>query len=165
MVESRLTHFGSISVVERVFDHQSLQHLDGDLTDLSELLKSPAHLPEQQPNQEVVPTEVVSQRIVELEICSRHPSAEITQIKDMKPSSRTGRREQALRQRHFTVFFFLLFVFLTLEPLYSAFSKGHGQIERNIMLVVANNPQELKLELIQSLGGIQEKTPFREALS
>lgn len=65
------THFGSVAVVERVFYHQPLEHLDGDLTDLSELLKSPAHLPQQQAHQEVVPTEVVRQRIVQLKIWMR----------------------------------------------------------------------------------------------
>lgn len=78
MVDSSRTHFRSIALVKRVFDHQPLEHLDGDLTDLSELLKSTAHLPQQQPHQEVVSTEVVSQGIVQLEICSRHQSTEIT---------------------------------------------------------------------------------------
>lgn len=65
-----LTHFGSVAVVKRVFDHQPLEHLDGDLTDLSELLKSPTHFSHQQPHQEVVSAEVISQRVVQLKICS-----------------------------------------------------------------------------------------------
>lgn len=68
MFESCRTHFRSIAVVKRVFDHQPLEHLDGDLTDLSELLKGAAHLPHQQTHQEVVSTEVVSQRVVQLKI-------------------------------------------------------------------------------------------------
>lgn len=56
-----------------------------------------------------------------------------------------------------------LSVSFTLEPLNSAFSKGHGQIKRDIVLMIANNPQELKLELIQSLVGIQEKIHFSDA--
>lgn len=79
VVESCRTHFGSVAVVKRVFDHQPLEHLDGDLTDLSELLKSPTHLPHQQPHQEVVSTEVIGQRIVQLKICSsRDQSTEVT---------------------------------------------------------------------------------------
>lgn len=54
-------------------------------------------------------------------------------------------------------------MFFTLEPLYSSFSKGHGQIKRDVVLVAANNPQELKLKLKQSLVGIEEKINFREA--
>lgn len=77
-LSSGKTHFRSIAVVERVFDHQSLEHLDGNLTDLSELLKSPAHLSQQQPHQEVVSTEVITQRIVQLKICSRHQSTQMT---------------------------------------------------------------------------------------
>ena len=99
-VKSYRTHFRSIAVVERVFDHQSLEHLDGDLTDLSELLKSAAHLPQQQPHQEVVSTEVISQRIVQLKICIRHPSTEMTLSQRRKPSKRTGIREQAEYQMH-----------------------------------------------------------------
>lgn len=49
-----------------MFDHQPLQHLDGDLTDLSGLLKSPAHFPEQQAHQEVVSAEVISEGIIQL---------------------------------------------------------------------------------------------------
>lgn len=64
-----LTHFGSVAVVKRVLDHQPLEHLDGDLTDLSELLKGPAHFSHQQPHQEVVSAEVISQRVVQLKIC------------------------------------------------------------------------------------------------
>lgn len=40
---------------------------------------------------------------------------------------------------------------LTLEPLDSALSKWHGQVERHKVLVVADHSQELKLELVQSL--------------
>lgn len=40
---------------------------------------------------------------------------------------------------------------LTLEPLDSALSKRHGQVERHKVLVVADHSQELKLELVQSL--------------
>lgn len=66
-----------------MFDHQPLEHLDGDLTDLSELLKSPAHLPHQQPHQEVVSTEVISQRVVQLKICSsRQQSAEVRRCRE-----------------------------------------------------------------------------------
>lgn len=67
-----------------MFDHQPLQHLDGNLTDLSGLLKSPTHFPQQQPHQEVVSAEVVSERIIQLEICSssrRYQSAETTNSK------------------------------------------------------------------------------------
>lgn len=78
VLEGSRTHFRSIAVVKRVFDHQPLEHLDGDLTDLSELLKSAAHLPHQQPHQEVVSTEVIRQRVVQLKICSRHRSTGMT---------------------------------------------------------------------------------------
>lgn len=72
MAKSCRTYFGSIAVIKRVFDHQSLEHLDGNLTNLSGLLKCTTHLPEQQSHQEVVSTEVISQQVVQLEICSRH---------------------------------------------------------------------------------------------
>lgn len=49
----------------------------------------------------------------------------------------------------------MLKVSFTLEPLDSAFSKWHGQVKRDKVLMVANNPQELELELIQSLVEIQ----------
>lgn len=39
----------------------------------------------------------------------------------------------------------------TLEPLDSALSKGHGQVEGDEVLVIADHPQELKLELVQRL--------------
>lgn len=52
----------------------------------------------------------------------------------------------------------MLNVSFTLEPLNSAFSKRHRQIKRDIVFVVANHPQELKLELIQSLVGPKENT-------
>lgn len=81
---SHKTHFGNIAVIKRMFDHQPLQHLDGDLMDLSGLLKSPTHFPQQQPHQEVVSAEVVSERIIQLEICSssrRYQSAETTNSK------------------------------------------------------------------------------------
>lgn len=44
-----------------MFDHQTLQHVDGDLTDLPELLQSHVDLPEQEAHQEVVLAEVVRQ--------------------------------------------------------------------------------------------------------
>lgn len=148
--KSCATHFRSIAVVKRVFDHQPLEHLDGNLTDLSELLKSPAHLPHQQPHQEVVSTEVVGQRIVQLKICSRHQSAEITGCRERAEYKTAPHLDQSI----------VKCVSFTLEPLNSAFSKGHGQIKRDIVLMVANHPQELKLELIQSLVGIQEERHF-----
>lgn len=52
-----------------MLDHEVLQHLDGDLPDLSELLQTPTHLSQQKPDQEVVFTEVVCQRVILLEIC------------------------------------------------------------------------------------------------
>lgn len=61
-----LTHFGGVAVVERVLDHQALEHLDGDVAHLSELLEGSAHLPHQQPHQEVVAAEVVGQGVVQL---------------------------------------------------------------------------------------------------
>lgn len=67
--ESRRSYFGGVAVVEGVLDHQALQHLDGDLTDLPELLQGCVHLPEQQPHQEVVLAEVVGQRVIQLEVC------------------------------------------------------------------------------------------------
>lgn len=63
------THFGGVAVVERVLDHQALEHLDGDVADLSELLQGTAHLPHQQPHQEVVAAEVVGQGVVQLKVC------------------------------------------------------------------------------------------------
>lgn len=72
VLQSSRTHFRSIAVVKCVFDHQPLEHLNGDLTDLSELLKGAAHLPHQQPHQEVVSTEVICQRVVQLKICGGH---------------------------------------------------------------------------------------------
>lgn len=67
--ESSRSYFGGVAVVEGVLDHQALQHLDGDLTDLPELLQGCVHLPEQQPHQEVVLAEVVGQRVIQLEVC------------------------------------------------------------------------------------------------
>lgn len=52
-----------------MFDHEVLQHLDGYLANVPELLQSGADLSEQQPDQEVVLTEVVRQRIVHMEVC------------------------------------------------------------------------------------------------
>lgn len=43
--------------------------MDGCLPNLPELLQSSADLPEQKPGQEVVPTEVLCQRIIHLQIC------------------------------------------------------------------------------------------------
>lgn len=78
---SRKTHFGNIAVIKGVLDHQPLQHLDGDLTDLSGLLKSPAHFPQQQSHQEVVPAKVVGERVIQLQVC--------------RCSSRSSRRNQS----------------------------------------------------------------------
>ena len=61
-------YLGSVALVKGVLDHQVLEHVDGYLTDLPELLQGPANLPQQQPNQEVVLTEVVCQRVVQLEV-------------------------------------------------------------------------------------------------
>lgn len=52
-----------------MFNHQTLQDVYGDLLDLSKLLHGPAHLPQQEPDQEVIPAEVVGQRVVELQVC------------------------------------------------------------------------------------------------
>lgn len=60
------THFGNVAVIKCMLDHQPLQHLDGNLTDLSGLPKSPAHFPKQESHQEVLLTEVVSERIIQL---------------------------------------------------------------------------------------------------
>lgn len=49
--------------------HEALQHLDGNLTNLPELLQSCAGFPEQQSNQEVILTEVIRQRVIQLEVC------------------------------------------------------------------------------------------------
>lgn len=81
---SHKTHFGNIAVIKGMLDHQPLQHLDGDLTDLSGLLKSPTHFPQQESHQEVVSAEVVSERIIQLEIWSnrrRYQSGETTSSK------------------------------------------------------------------------------------
>lgn len=45
---------------------------------------------------------------------------------------------------------------LTLKSLDSSFSKRHGQIQGNVVLMVANHSKELKPKLIQSL---KRKTP------
>lgn len=66
-----MTYLSSVTVVERVFDHQPFEHLDGNLTDVPLLLESPTHLPQQQAHQEVVSAEVVSQRVIQLQICSK----------------------------------------------------------------------------------------------
>lgn len=42
-------------------------------------------------------------------------------------------------------------VYFTLKPLDAAFAKGHGQVERDIVLMVAHHLEELKLELVQRL--------------
>lgn len=39
----------------------------------------------------------------------------------------------------------------TLEPLNTALSKRHGQVEGDVMFVVTHHPQEFKLKLIQRL--------------
>lgn len=49
--------------------HEALQHLDGNLTNLPELLQSCTGFPEQQSNQEVILTEVIRQRVIQLEVC------------------------------------------------------------------------------------------------
>lgn len=55
--------------------------------------------------------------------------------------------------------------YFTLEPLHSPCSKLNGQIKRDIMLMVADNSQELKLELIQGLVRIQkDKCQIRQDL-
>lgn len=51
-----------------MFDHQALQNVYGDLLDLSKLLHGSAHLPQQEPDQEVIPAEVIGQRVVELQV-------------------------------------------------------------------------------------------------
>lgn len=61
-------YLGGVALVKSVLDHQVLEHVDGYLTDLPELLQGPANLPQEQPNQEVVLTEVVCQRVVQLEV-------------------------------------------------------------------------------------------------
>lgn len=61
-------HLGGVAVVEGVLHHQALQHLDGDLANLPKLLQSPAHLAQQQTDQEVVAAEVVGQRVVQLQV-------------------------------------------------------------------------------------------------
>lgn len=61
-------YFGGVAVVERVLHHQVLQHVDGYLSNLPELLQSCTDLPEQQPDQEVVLTEVICQRVIHLEV-------------------------------------------------------------------------------------------------
>lgn len=61
-------YFGTVAVVKRVLYHQILEHLDGYLTDLPELLQSCADLSEQHPDQEVVLTEVICQWVVQLEV-------------------------------------------------------------------------------------------------
>ncbi len=61
-------YFGGVAIIKRVLYHQALQHVDGNLTNLPELLQSCIDLPEQQPDQEVVLTEVVCQRVIQLEV-------------------------------------------------------------------------------------------------
>ena len=39
----------------------------------------------------------------------------------------------------------------TLKSLDPAFSEGHGQVERDVMLMITHLPQELKLKLVQRL--------------
>lgn len=41
---------------------------------------------------------------------------------------------------------------VTLEPVHPALAKEHGQVEGDVVLVVAHHPQELKLELVQRLS-------------
>lgn len=42
-------------------------------------------------------------------------------------------------------------MYFTLKPLDAAFSKGHGEVEWDVVLMVAHHLEELKLELIQRL--------------
>lgn len=51
-----------------MFDHQALQNAYGNLLDLSKLLHGPAHLPQQEPDQKVIPAEVIGQGVVELQV-------------------------------------------------------------------------------------------------
>lgn len=60
-----------------MLDHEVLQHLDCDLSDLSELLQGPAHFSQQEPDQEVVFAEVVRQRVILLEICGAGEQTEL----------------------------------------------------------------------------------------
>lgn len=95
---SRGAYFGGVAVVEGVLDHQGLQHLDGDLTDLPELLQGCVHLPEQQPHQEVVPAEVVRQRVIQLEVCQetkRKMKRKMKRKRDVRVSSNGGRAQPA----------------------------------------------------------------------
>lgn len=62
------TYFWTVAVIKCVLYHQILQHLDGYLTNVPELLQSCTDLPEQHPNQEVVLTEVICQRVIKLEV-------------------------------------------------------------------------------------------------
>lgn len=64
-----------------MFNLKPLEHLDGNLSDLLVLLKRRAHLPLQQAHQKVVSTEVVSQGVVQLEICGRPTSTKTTKEK------------------------------------------------------------------------------------
>lgn len=61
-------YLGAVAFIKCVLYHKVLQHVDGNLTDLPELLQSCTDLPEQQTNQEVVFTEVISQRVIQLEV-------------------------------------------------------------------------------------------------
>ena len=49
----------------------------------------------------------------------------------------------------------------TLKPLYSPLPKRHGQVQGNVVLVVADDTQELKLELEQSLRRRQNNVSSR----
>lgn len=71
-------YFGTVAVIKCVLYHQILQHLDGYLTDLPELLQSCADLPEQHPDQEVVLTEVICQRVIQLEVWGEEEDGEDT---------------------------------------------------------------------------------------
>lgn len=53
-----------VAIIKRVFDHQAFEHMDRYLPDFSELLQGPAHLSQQEPNQKVIPAEVVGQGVV-----------------------------------------------------------------------------------------------------
>lgn len=81
----KLSNLGGIAVIKAVFHHQTLQNIYGDLLDLSKLLHGPAHFPHQEPNQEVIPAEVVGQRVVKLQVCE-----EMRAILQRKENDRTG---------------------------------------------------------------------------
>lgn len=78
-----------------MLDHQALQHLDGDLTDLPELLQGCVHLPQQQPHQEVVLAEVVGQRVIQLEVCREEEEKRRKRGRDVTLATSGGREQPA----------------------------------------------------------------------